>query len=130
MWLAGAVLAGAALGGVIGFVIGPWAMTMFMGPDYLATPMMMGVLIAATVVMAGALLQVAVFVALERYWLSVASWGAAVLATIIALIAGGGSNEDRGMLGFTVAALVAFAVSGALLRWATSHHDRNQPSPQ
>jgi len=116
--LAGGATGVAFVAGVLGALLGPWALRLFMGPDYVADPLMMAVLLASTVFMAAALIQAAVFIALERYWTLAGSWLVTVAATVGALMAVPGGNEARGTTGFAVASLVGFAVSGFLLQRA------------
>jgi len=121
--LVSAALAVAVVAGALGYLLGPWVMTVFMGERYDASPAMMAVLVGSTVVMAAALIQAAVFIALERYWLVVATWATSVAATTVTLLVSGGSGETRGTAGFTVAALVAFVMATLLLRGATARHE-------
>lgn len=112
----------AALAGVGGYFLGPWGMRVFMGPRYEAPPLMVALLLAASCYMAVALLQAAVFVALERYWLVVATWAVAVGLAIASLLAYPGADEERGMWGFVAASLGAYAFSTVLLRASVRRH--------
>lgn len=133
--LAGGATGVAIVAGVLGFVLGPWALRLFMGPEYGADPRMMAALLSSTVFMAAALIQAAVFIALERYWTLASSWLVTVAATVGTLMVVSGGNEARGTAGFAVASLVGFAVSGFLLQRAiasSAGHPRagdDQPPP-
>lgn len=116
--LLGGIVVVGLLAAAGGWVLGPWAVRLVFGPDYIAAPAMVALLLGVTVVMAGALLQAAVFVSLERYRLMVATWGAAAGGAVIALLVSGGPAEIRGAAGFVTASVVGYLLSTVLLRSA------------
>lgn len=114
---AGAVASAAVLGAA-GWLLGPWAMRVFLGEKYAdVSPALVAWVLATSALLAAALLQAAVFVALERYRLVVLTWLVAVVAAVGALL-WPGAPEARGMAAFVAASVVAFAASGALLQRA------------
>lgn len=114
---AGAVAAAAALGAA-GWLLGPWAMRVFLGDKYAGvSPALVAWVLATSALLAAALLQAAVFVALERYRLVVLTWLLAVAGAVVALLLPG-PPEARGMAAFVAASVVAFCASGALLQRA------------
>lgn len=127
--LAGAATVVAFVAGVLGYLLGPWAMRLFMGSQYDADPRMMAALLSSTVFMAVALIQAAVFIALERYWTVAASWLATVAATVTTLLVVPGPNAVRGSAGFAVASLVGYLVSGILLQRAISGRTPHPSAP-
>lgn len=112
----------AALAGLGGYFLGPWGMRAFMGSQYDAPPLMVGLLLAAGCYMAVALLQAAVFIALERYRLVVATWAVSVGLAVVALLAYPGTAEDRGMWSFVAGSLGAYVFSTVLLRASVRRH--------
>lgn len=105
-----------------GYVLGPWAVRLFMGPQYEASPVVVATTFAASAVMALALLQAAVFIALERYSLVAITWGVAVLVAVSALYLAPGTPADRALTAFVVATLAGYSTSGLLLRGALRSH--------
>ncbi|QIK71726.1 hypothetical protein G7070_04865 [Propioniciclava coleopterorum] len=110
--------AAAALLGAGGFLLGPWAVQIFAGPSYQADPWLVALALGASAFMAGALLQAAVFIALERHIHVVTTWASAVAATVLVLVGAPGGREQVGLAAFVTASLVAYLVSGVLLRVA------------
>lgn len=109
--VAAAVLAAGA------WLLGPWAVRVFLGPQYEEAPAVLpAVTFAASAVMAGALLQAAVFIALERYPLVTLTWGLAVAAAVVAMVVAHGGPADRALAGFVAATVVGYLASGGLLR--------------
>lgn len=106
----------ALAGAAIGYAIGPWAVALVLGSDYLPTRTMAALVAAATSVMAGALLQAAALVALQRYWQLTACWAAAIASAAVVMLAAPWSAEQRGLGGFTLASVVAFVVTALALR--------------
>ncbi len=114
---AGAAGAAALLAGA-GWLLGPWAMRLFLGDQYAGvSPALVAWVLATSALLAAALLQAAVFIALERYRLVVATWATAVAAAVAALLLPG-PPETRGTAAFIAASVVAFGVSGLLLQRA------------
>lgn len=103
-----------------GFLLGPWAVKLLFGQNYVATREMVAILLGVTVVMGGALLQAAVFTSLERYSLTLVTWGTSAAATIAALAFTPGDAAVRGTAGFIAASVVGYLISSVLLRWALS----------
>lgn len=120
----GKILLGVLGFGVIaaagGYLLGPWAVRLLFGPDYIATRQMVATLLGVTVVMGGALLQAAVFTSLERYSLTLVTWGTSAAATVAALAFTPGEAAVRGTAGFIAASAVGYLMSTILLRWALS----------
>lgn len=114
---AGASAAAVGLAGA-GWLLGPWAMGLFLGEKYAAvSPALVAWVLATSALLAAALLQAAVFIALERYRLVVLTWALAVAAAVAALLLPG-APEARGMAAFVAASVVAFGASGVLLQRA------------
>ena len=103
-----------------GFLLGPWAVKLLFGQNYVATREMVAILLGVTVVMGGALLQAAVFTSLERYSLTLVTWGTSAAATVAALAFTPGEAAVRGTAGFIAASVVGYLISSVLLRWALS----------
>lgn len=118
----GALAVTAALGAVGGALLGPWAVRVFFGAQYEASPLMVAILLASTVVIAGILLQAAALLALQRYGSLLLTWGTAVVAALVVLAAWPGAAPERGTAGLAVAALVGCAVGTAQLARATRSH--------
>ena len=106
----------AALGGVLGYVAGPWVVALVLGSDYRPTPVMAALVAAATCVMAGALLQAATLVALGRHWQLTACWAAAIGSAAVVMLATPWDPEQRGLGGFTTASMVAFVATALTVR--------------
>lgn len=106
----------AALVGIAGYFLGPWGMRLFMGPQYDAPGLMVGLMLAAGCFVTAALLQAAVLVALERHHLVVATWAFSVGLAVLTLFAYPGDAEQKGMWSFVVASLGAYMISTILLR--------------
>lgn len=113
----------AAVVGAAGYVLGPWGMRVFMGPQYDASRALVAILLLSSVYIAAALLQAAVCVALERYGLVLATWAIAVVTAVAVLELTSGSNESRAMWSFVGASFAAYVASALLLRRAIRHHD-------
>lgn len=121
--------AAALLGGTIGYVIGPWAVALVLGPGYRPTSVMAALVAAATCVMAGALLQAAALVALQRYWQLTACWVAAIASAAVLMLLAPWAAEQRGLGGFTAASLVAFVATAlAVRRTVATAEDRTARS--
>ena len=120
--LQGKILAGVIGLGLVaaagGYLLGPWAVRLLFGANYQATSQMVAVLLGVTVVLAGALLQAAVFTSLERYSLTLVTWGVAAAATIATIALTPGDAAVRGTAGFIAASVVGYLASTVLLRWA------------
>lgn len=114
--------AAALLVGIAGYLLGPWGMRVFMGPQYDAPPLMVALLLGAGCYMAVALLQAAVFIALERHRLVVATWAVSVGLAVLTLLAFPGGAEQRGMWSFVAASLGAYVFSTVLLRASVRKH--------
>lgn len=120
--LAAAACVIALVAGLVGFWLGPWALRLFLGPEYSASGLMIGSLLATSCLLAAALLQLAAFVALERYRFVVLAWAVAVAAALVALAWYPGSPEARGTTAFIAASLSVFLLSGFLLQIAVREH--------
>ncbi|HZK05385.1 MAG TPA: hypothetical protein VFC82_05980 [Actinomycetaceae bacterium] len=107
--------------GVGGYLLGPWGMRVFMGPQYDASGALVATLLASSVYIAAALMQAAVCVALQRYSLVLGVWIVSVAAAVVTLVTVPGSNEIRGMWGFVAASFAAYFASTFLLRRAIRH---------
>ena len=101
-----------------GWLLGPWAVRLAFGPDYVVSSALVSLMLAVTVFMAGAQLQTAVFVSLERYNLIAATWGSAFLGAIMAISFTTGDSVRRGTAGFIAAALLPYLASTIALRMA------------
>lgn len=106
----------ALLAGVVGYLVGPWAVAVVLGADYRPPPTMAALVAAATCVMAGALLQAAALVALQRYWQLTACWAAAIVSAAVLMLAAPWASEQRGLGGFTLASVVAFVATAVAVR--------------
>lgn len=106
----------ALLGAVVGYLVGPWAVVLVLGPEYRPTAIMAALVAVATCVMAGALLQAAALVALQRYWPLTACWTAAIASAALVMLAAPWDEEGRGLGGFTVASLLAFVATAVAVR--------------
>ena len=115
-YIAGGSAAAALAGAAVGYAVGPWAVALVLGADYRPGPVTAALVAAATCVMAGALLQAAALVALQRYWRVTFCWAAAIGATALVMLAAPWTAEQRGLGGFTVASLVAFAATAVAVR--------------
>jgi O-antigen/teichoic acid export membrane protein len=115
-YIAAGSAAAALLGAAVAYVLGPWAVALVLGADYRPGPVMAALVAAATCVMAGALLQAAALVALQRYWQVTACWAAAITSTALVMLAAPWGTEERGLGGFAVASLVAFAATAVAVR--------------
>lgn len=109
-----------------GYLLGPWAVRLLFGASYSAERGMVAVLLGVTLVMAAALLQAAVFTSLERYGLTLITWGSAAAATIATLALTPGDSSQRGTAGFVAASIVGYLASTFLLRRAlvSTHHGK------
>lgn len=114
--IAGGSTVVALLGAAVGYLIGPWAVALVLGADYRPGPVMAALVAGATCVMAGALLQAAALVALQRYWQLTACWAIAIAAAALVMLAAPWTPEGRGLGGFTVASVVAFAATAVAVR--------------
>ncbi len=114
--LAAAATVLAVVSGLAGFVLGPWALRLFMGEQYDAGPLLVALLLIASCYLAAGLLQAAVFVALERYGLLVATWALTAASAVVILSLAPGTTADRGMWSFVGSSLVAYVSSGVALR--------------
>lgn len=112
-----------------GYVLGPWAVSLFAGAAYQAPGWLVAVALGASAFMAGALLQAAVFIALERHIHVVTTWGSSVGATVLVLVTVPGDRDVVGMTGFVTASLVAYLVSGVLLVVALRRHQGGAADP-
>ena len=101
-----------------GYLLGPWAVRLLFGANYVATREMVALLLGFTVLLAGALLQAAVFTTLERYALTLVTWGSAAAATIVTIAVVPGESAVRGTAGFIAASVAGYLVSTLLLRGA------------
>ena len=110
----------AAAGGVVGWLVGPWAVAVLFGAKYQAPGLMVGVLTASTILIAGILLEGAALLALQRYAAVVATWGAAVATAVVVLVVWPGEVADRGVAGLAGASLVGCAVGTVVLARATA----------
>ncbi|CAM3548543.1 hypothetical protein [Nocardioides zeicaulis] len=111
----------AVVGGALGYLVGPWAVGLVLGSDFRPTGLMVALVTGATCVMAGALLQAAALVALQRYWRLTGCWGLAIAGAALVMLATPWGPEARGLAGFTVASVVAFAATAvAVLRTVAS----------
>ncbi len=108
----------AAVVGLSGYVLGPWGMRVFMGPQYDASGTMVAILLLSSVFIAAALLQAAVCVALQRYGLVLGTWAIAVAVAVAVLGLADGGNESRAMWSFVGASFAAYGASALLLRRA------------
>lgn len=115
-FIAGGSAAAAAAGAVVGYLLGPWAVSLVLGEAYQATAGMVALVAAATCVMAGALLLAAALVALQRYWLLTACWAAAITAAAAVMLGAPLAAEQRALLGFTMASAIAFAATALAVR--------------
>lgn len=124
---AGSTVAALA-GAVVGYVVGPWAVALVLGSDYRPTSVMAALVAAATCVMAGALLQAAALVALQRYWQLTGCWAAAIVSAAVLMLAAPWAAEQRGLGGFTLASVVAFAATAlAVRRTVATAGDHDEP---
>ena len=114
--IAGGSAVAAGAGAAIGYLLGPWAVSLVLGAAYRATPGMVAVVAAATCVMAGALLLAAALVALQRYWQLTACWAAAVVAAAVVMLGAPLDAEQRGLMGFSIASVMAFAATAIAVR--------------
>lgn len=103
-----AVAAVAALGG---WFLGPWALRLYQGPDYVIAPAVIAALVAASCVLAVALLAVAALIALERYWTAVLVWSLAALALVLTLLLAPLPPDQRAAAAVVVGALVSWALA-------------------
>lgn len=103
----GFACAALALGG--GWLLGPWALGLYLGPGYDIAPAVIAILLAASCVLAVALLIVAALIALERYWTAVTVWLVAALAVVLTLVAAPLAPDLRAAAGVAVGALVSWA---------------------
>lgn len=115
---AAALAVAAAILGGGGWALGPWAIRLFLGPQYEAGPAMVAIAVSMSAVMGLALLQAAVFIALERYALVGITWGSAVVGAVAALAWFPGEPATRGLAAFVVASLTGYLASGILLQRA------------
>lgn len=115
-YIAGGVAVAALVGGVVAWFLGPWAVTLVLGPAYRPGPGESAVVAAATCVMAGALLQAAALVALQRYWQLTACWAAAISATAAAMLVAPLAVDHRALAGFAAASVVAFVATAVEVR--------------
>lgn len=105
----GFACAALALGG--GWLLGPWALRLYMGPGYDIAPAVIALLLAASCVLAVALLIVAALIALERYWTAVTVWLVAGIAVVLTLAAAPLAPDMRAAAGVVVGALVSWAAA-------------------
>lgn len=115
--------------GVGGYLLGPWGMRVFMGPQYSPGGALVAILLLSSVFIAAALLQAAVCVALQRYGLVLGIWAIAVTAAVLVLVLAGGDGEDRAMWSFVAASFAAYAASAILLRRAINRHSAGEDLP-
>ena len=128
-YIAAGSAAAALLGAAVGYVVGPWAVALVLGPDFRPDAVMAAVVAAATCVMAGALLQAAALVALQRYWQVTACWAAAIASTGLVMLAAPWAVEDRGLAGFAVASVAAYvATAVAVRRTVATAESRPEPT--
>ncbi len=128
-YIAGGSAATALLGGAVGYVAGPWAVALVLGPDYRPSAVVAALVAAATCVMAGALLQAAALVALQRYWTVTTCWASAIASTALVMLAAPWGTEARGLAGFAVASVVAFvATAVAVRRTVATAESRPEPT--
>jgi len=118
--LGATALAGVA--GVVGLLLGPWGMRVFMGPQYEASGTLVALLLLSSVYIAAGLLQAAVCVALQRYGLVLGTWAFSVVIAVASLALLPGTNEAKGMWSFVAASFAAYLASTVLLRRAIRHH--------
>lgn len=105
--------AGVAL--LAGWLLGPWALRLYMGPDYVIAPAVIAVLLAASCVLAVALLEVAALIALERYWMAATVWLVAAVALILAMAVAPGPPDARVAIGVAVGAAASWALATVTL---------------
>ena len=128
-YIAAGSAAAALVGAAVGYVVGPWAVALVLGPDFRPDAVMAAVVAAATCVMAGALLQAAALVALQRYWQVTACWAAAIASTGLVMLAAPWAVEDRGLAGFAVASVAAYvATAVAVRRTVATAESRPEPT--
>lgn len=100
----------AAVAAVGGWLLGPWALQLYMGADYVIAPAVIAALLAASCILAVALLVVAALIALERYWTAVLVWFLAALAVVLTLLLAPLPLDQRAAAAVVVGALVSWVV--------------------
>lgn len=108
-WGAGAITA------LVAWFIGPWALQVYLGDQYQASPAMMAVLLASSCVIAAALLQVAALVSMQRYRDVVASWLLADAMAVVVLFVGRADPQTAGVAAFALGSILAWALSATLV---------------
>ncbi|QPK81710.1 hypothetical protein G7Y41_02415 [Schaalia sp. ZJ405] len=101
---------------LLGWLIGPWLITLVFGPHYAAPAWLVSLLLSATVVLAGALLLASTLVSLGNYAHVMLTWATTLLLTVVSIQFFPARPEIRGAVGFVVASVVAFVVSMLLVR--------------
>jgi O-antigen/teichoic acid export membrane protein len=84
--LVGGATAVGLLGAVAGWFLGPWAVRLLNGPDYVVSPAVMATLIFSACLLAGVLLMSAALVALGAHLRMVLMWFVAVAVTVAWLL--------------------------------------------
>lgn len=112
----------AAVALVAGWFLGPWALTVYMGADYVIAPGVIAVLLGASCVLAVALLEVAALIALERYWTAVLVWLLAALALVLSMMVLPLPPDQRAAAGVAVGAVASWVLATlAVMREARRH---------
>lgn len=114
--IVGVIVSCAALGYVVAWFCGPWAVELIFGDNYKADPALVAIMLAVTVIMAGSLLQVAVFISLERYYLIGVTWGISLVSSIVSLLMVPGNSVFKAAAGFVTIAVVSYVTSSIALQ--------------
>jgi len=116
----------ALVAAAIGYLVGPWVVSVVLGSGYRPGPEMAALVAASTCVMAGALLQAAALVALQRYWQLTSCWAAAIASAAFLMLAAPWDPEQRGLGGFVTVSLVAFVATAVAVSRTVSAAGRRE----
>lgn len=101
----------AAVVAAIGAAIGPWAISILFGSDYVATRWAVATLLAATAILGAGQLVAAALLALSRFSALAISWACGAVTTGILLAVIPGGVDVRGVVALAVGSVVVFLVA-------------------
>ena len=112
-----------------GWLLGPWALRVYMGAHYQAEPWLMALLLASSCVIAAALLQVAALVAMQRYRDAVFTWVITDACAVAVLASPLADMVVKGATAFATGSVIAWLVSSLLVLRAVRNPVPSAPTP-
>lgn len=93
---------------IAGYYLGPLAIRIIFGANYIVDALPVALVFATTALIAASLLQAATLLSLQCYKSIVCSWGFSVFAAICTMLLVDGGTESKAMYGFVAASIVAY----------------------